>query len=124
MRYLFLIYSTETGQPISADDEIRLSEQHRALMQEAKGNGIFLGAEPLQATSTATTVRRQGAKVAVIDGPFAETKEQLAGYYLLECRDREEALAWAARIPTGCAGREGCVEVRPLRVLSVGSSSK
>ena len=51
----------------------------------------------------------------VTDGPFAETKEQLAGYYILDCEDLDEALAWAARIPTACAGKIGCVEVRPIR---------
>jgi len=50
----------------------------------------------------------------VLDGPFAETKEQLAGYYILECKDLDEALEWAARIPSGCKGAEGCIEVRPV----------
>jgi hypothetical protein len=68
----------------------------------------------LQTTASATTVRVQGGKVLVTDGPFAETKEQLAGYYILECKDLDEALGWAARIPTACKGAEGCIEVRPV----------
>ena len=53
----------------------------------------------------------------VTDGPFAETKEQLAGYYILDCRDLDEAIAWASRIPTGCKGGDGCVEIRPIMDL-------
>jgi hypothetical protein len=59
-------------------------------------------------------VRVQNGKALIMDGPFAETKEQLAGYYMLECRDLDEALDWAARIPTTCKGGSGCIEVRPL----------
>ena len=56
-------------------------------------------------------------KPVVTDGPFAETKEQLAGYYILDCRDLDEAIAWASRIPTGCKGGDGCVEIRPIMDL-------
>ncbi|MGH9394537.1 MAG: YciI family protein, partial [Terriglobales bacterium] len=71
-------------------------------------------AEPLHPTRTATTVRIQRGKPLISDGPFAETKEQLAGYYILDCRDLDEALEWAARIPTTCQGGSGCIEVRPI----------
>jgi hypothetical protein len=64
---------------------------------------------------TATTLRVQDGKSLVTDGPFAETKEQLAGYYILDCQDLDEALAWAAKIPTACAGAAGCIEIRPIR---------
>jgi hypothetical protein len=74
-------------------------------------------ADPLEPSATATTVRVQEGGVVVTDGPFAETKEQLAGYYILDCEDLDEALAWAAKIPTGCAGAAGCVEVRPIRQM-------
>jgi hypothetical protein len=57
----------------------------------------------------------QGEKVFVTDGPFAETKEHLAGYYIIECENLDEAIEWAARIPTACQGREGCIEIRPMR---------
>jgi hypothetical protein len=56
----------------------------------------------------------QDGKAMVIDGPFAETKEQLAGYYILECANLDEAIDWAARIPTGCKGVDGCIEIRPM----------
>jgi hypothetical protein len=65
-------------------------------------------------TYTATTVRSQAGKAVVLDGPFAETKEQLARYYILECPDLDEALKWAKRIPTSCQGRNGSVEIRPV----------
>jgi hypothetical protein len=79
-----------------------------------QAEGIFLAADPLQPTATATTIRREDGKPTVLDGPFAETKEQLAGYYFLDCNDLDEAIEWAAQIPTGCKGGEGCIEIRPL----------
>ena len=118
MRYMLLIYTREDEQARASQevmDEIR--KGHWAVMEETRAKGIFQGAEPLAPTATAATVRRQNGKTVVIDGPFAETKEQLAGYYILECKDQDEAIAWAARIPTGCGGVEGCVEVRALRDL-------
>ena len=115
MRYMMLIYSRETEEPMQPEEDRKTREGHRAVMEEASRRGGFHGAEPLAPTSTATTVRVENGKVAITDGPFAETKEQLAGYYILECRDLDDALEWAARIPTACAGGGGCVEVRPLR---------
>ncbi len=114
MRYMMLIYSRETGEPLPPGDDQRVIEAHRALIEETSRRGILGGAEPLAPSTTATTVRSDGAKVVIMDGPFAETKEQLAGYYILDCKDLDEALEWAAKIPTGCRGGQGCVEVRPL----------
>lgn len=116
MRYMLLIYSKETGESLSPEEYRRQYEGHRAVMEETARRGILCGAEPLQPTSTATTVRHQDGRVLLTDGPFAETKEQLAGYYILDCKDLDEALEWAAKIPTGCKGGEGCIEVRPLHV--------
>lgn len=113
MRYMFLVYSRELP-PDQMPDMSGVQAKHFALMDEARQLGIFHGASPLQPTSTATTVRMQGEKPLILDGPFAETKEQLAGYYILECKDLDEALRWAARIPTACKGSDGCIEVRPL----------
>jgi len=119
MRYMFLIYSRETDMAsMSPADMDELRAAHWAVMDETRAKGIFRGAEPLHPTATATTVRMEGGRPLVLDGPFAETKEQLAGYYILDCKDLDEALEWAARIPTGCAGRTGCVEVRPFRNTS------
>jgi hypothetical protein len=72
------------------------------------------GAEPLAPTSTATTVRVRHGETLVTDGPFAETKEQLAGYYIIECENLDEAIEWASKIPTACKGGEGCIEIRPM----------
>ena len=118
MRYMFLIYSRETDMAgMSAADMDELKAAHRAVMDETRAKGIFQGAEPLHPTATATTVRMDGGKPVVLDGPFAETKEQLAGYSILDCKDLDEAIAWAARIPTACKGGAGCVEIRPIMGL-------
>jgi hypothetical protein len=75
---------------------------------------VLVAAEPLHATSTATTIRKRGDAFLTVDGPFAETVEQLAGYYILDCADLDEAMEWARRIPTACGGEEGSIEIRPL----------
>lgn len=79
-------------------------------------SGRMLAAEALQPVETATTVRLRGGKLSITDGPFAETKEQLAGFYLVDARDLNEALQIAGKIP---AARVGSVEVRPVRQLDV-----
>ena len=118
MRYMFLIYSREADMAqMSVSDMEQLKAAHWAVMDETRARGIFQGAEPLHPTATATTVRIEGGRPLVLDGPFAETKEQLAGYYILDCQDLDEAIAWAAKIPTACRGGAGCVEIRPLMVL-------
>jgi hypothetical protein len=116
MRYMMLIYTTET-EVASREQMTELPAAHHALMEDAMRRGIFRGADPLEPTSSATTVRMQNGKAVITDGPFAETKEQLAGYYILDCKDLDEALEWAARIPTACGGGSGCVEVRPIHEM-------
>lgn len=119
MRYMLLIYSNEQSMEASSPEEQKtIAAGHGAVMAETGRRGIFRGAEPLEPTATATTVRVESGKVLVTDGPFAETKEQLAGYYILDCKDLDEALEWAAKIPTACAGGTGCVEVRPIREMN------
>ncbi len=114
MRYMMLIYSQE-DESATPEEMSVVAATHKAVMDEARDRGIFRAADPLQASSTATTVRVQDGRPLVTDGPYAETKEQLAGYYILDCQDLDEALAWAAKIPTACAGMAGCIEVRPIR---------
>lgn len=115
MRYMLLIYTKEDEMARASQEEMeKVKSGHWAVMEETQRKGIFQGAEPLSPTATATTVRQQNEKTVVTDGPFAETKEQLAGYYILDCKDLDEAIAWAAKIPTGCGGLKGCVEIRPL----------
>jgi hypothetical protein len=120
MRYMMLIYSQE-NEAATPRDMRPVAAGHVALMEEARQRGVFCAADPLQSSATATTIRMQNGAAVVTDGPFAETKEQLAGYYILDCEDLDEALAWAARIPTACAGSVGCVEVRPLREYPPGA---
>ncbi|HMF75094.1 MAG TPA: YciI family protein [Bryobacteraceae bacterium] len=116
MRYILLIYSQE-DEGATAEDLGAVAAGHRTVMEETSRRGLFRAADPLEPTATATTVRVKDGAVLVTDGPFAETKEQLAGYYILDCQDLDEALAWAAKIPTGCRGEAGCVEVRPIREI-------
>ena len=118
MRYIFLIYSRETDRAsMSAEEDQAIRAQHRAVQDEAGRKGVLLAAQPLQRTNTATSVRMQDGKPLILDGPFAETKEQLAGYYLIDCRDLDEAIEWAQKIPSGCRGGAGCIEIRPLLEL-------
>lgn len=123
MRYMFLIYSKEAPSELSDEQKSEIRAAHFATMREARRRGVFEAAEPLEPTSTATTVRTTGGKALVTDGPFAETKEQLAGYYILNCKDLDDALEWAARIPTACKGSEGCIEVRPIAAITSSSQT-
>jgi hypothetical protein len=116
MRYMMLIYTKES-ESATPEEMKEVAQGHWAVMDETNRRGLFRAADPLEPTGTATTVRVQNGKALVTDGPFAETKEQLAGYYILDCQDLDEALEWAARIPSGCGGAIGCVEVRPIREI-------
>jgi hypothetical protein len=118
MRYMFLIYSNEASESAAPVEARRAAAaQHRAVMTDARGRGVLRGADPLKSTATATTIRSDAGRSIVTDGPFAETKEQLAGYYIIECRDLDEAIEWARRIPTACQGGEGCIEIRPIHEM-------
>jgi hypothetical protein len=117
MRYMFLVYSKEVPDvPVEAYRDV--AGRHGKVMEEARKRGVFLAADPLKPTGTATTVRMEGGKALITDGPFAETKEQLAGYYILDCRDLDEAIEWGKKIPSGCKGGEGCIEIRPIQEMS------
>jgi len=119
MRYMLLIYTREDAvEKMSASEDSEIRAGHWAVMNETAQRGILGGAEPLMPTSAATTVRQKDGKLVVTDGPFAETKEQLAGYYILDCENLDEAIHWAGRIPTSCGGGEGSVEIRPIRPIS------
>jgi hypothetical protein len=114
MRYMMLIYSRE-DETATPEDMRAVAMAHKAVMDEMRAHGILCAADPLQPSVTATTLRVQDGHSVVTDGPFAETKEQLAGYYILDCQDLDEALSWAAKIPTACAGGAGFIEIRPIR---------
>ncbi len=115
MRYMMLVYSTEGPDGLPPEEHERISAGHRKVMDEATQKGVLRGAEPLAPTSTATTVRVHNGKTLVTDGPFAETREHLAGYYIIDCENLDEAIEWAAKIPTACQGMDGCIEIRPMR---------
>jgi len=115
MRYMFLVYSAEGEASPEAMQNVALS--HRALMEDATQRGVLCAADPLKPVGMATTVRTKNGKSITTDGPFAETKELLAGYYIIECRDLDDAIDWARRIPTACYGGEGCIEIRPIHEI-------
>jgi hypothetical protein len=113
MQYMLMCCCDEKMWTQLPDNEKhRIMQEYGALIQSLVTSGQFRGGGQLCSTSSATTVRMKGGKLALTDGPFAETKEQLGGYHLVECRDLDEALSIAARIPTLSAG--GAIEVRPL----------
>ncbi len=117
MKYLCLIYSNE--QILHSHPDSPRDDECLAYAQSVQASGRMLAAEPLESVQTATTVRMRSGKVSITDGPFAETKEQLAGFYLIDARDLNDALQIAAHIP---AARVGSVEVRPVRELSLHSN--
>ncbi|HLJ89508.1 MAG TPA: YciI family protein [Candidatus Angelobacter sp.] len=115
MRYMLLIYTQEEPEKWTDAERQKVSDSHWKVMDGTQKLGIFRGAEPLQPTATAITVRTQDGKTFTTDGPFAETKEQLAGYYILDSNSIDEVIHWASLIPTACLGGQGCVEIRPMR---------
>ncbi|HUH05213.1 MAG TPA: YciI family protein [Kofleriaceae bacterium] len=115
MQYLCLIYENESiPKAMSESEQQQYFGEYFSFTNEVKEKGLFVGGEALQPVATATTVRVREGKVITTDGPFAETKEQLGGYYLLDCKDLDEAIAAAAKIP---GARFGSIEVRPLMVF-------
>lgn len=116
MRYILLIYTNENATQTPEQSQ-RGMEGHARAMEDASRRGFLVAAEPLAATSNATTLRVRDGKTIITDGPFAETKEQLAGYYLLDCENLDDALDIARQIPTACGGGEGCIEIRPIRPI-------
>jgi len=114
MQYMCLIYSSEAEGPAPGSDEWGdYIKAYQDFTKSCVDGGVMKAGDALQPIATATTVTRQNGKVEITDGPFAETKEQLGGYYLLDCKDLDEALEYAARMPTAAHGR---VEVRPVVV--------
>jgi hypothetical protein len=112
MKYLLTIYSDESGFAEATPEDVQqVMAAYEAFGRAASEAGVMLGGEGLQPSSTATTVRVRDDATVTSDGPFAETREQLGGYYLLDCRDLDEALGWAARIP---GAQSGAIEVRPV----------
>lgn len=121
MRYLCLIYENEQAWATMPKEEAdAIFGEYFAFTEGIKQSGQYVGGEALQPTQTATTVRVRNGKVATTDGPFAETKEQLGGYYLIEARDLNEAIQVAAKIP---GSRAGSVEIRPIVDFTAGDGA-
>lgn len=113
MKYLCLIYYDEkTLDTMSARDYAAMAGECATFNDGLRANGQFIAAEALQPTSAAATLRIRNGRVTALDGPFAETKEQLGGFFLIDAKDFNEAIRLAAKIPPA---RLGCVEVRPVR---------
>ena len=117
MQYLLLIYDSEKAMSaMSEADRKQLNADYTAFTKEIKASGHFKAGDALQSVHTATTVRVRDGKIATTDGPFAETREQLGGYYLIDAKDLDEARAIAARIPSA---KLGSIEVRPVMNYTV-----
>lgn len=111
MRYLLLIYVAEATQQPPPEVMQAEMEAYGAFTEDIRARGLMQAGEALEPTTTATTVRVQDGRTVTTDGPYAETKEALGGFYLVDARDLDEAIELAARIP---AARHGAIEVRPI----------
>jgi len=122
MKYACLVYLTESEiTALSQGEWDALNHECMAFGETRVGNVERLGSEALEPTHTATTVRVRHGRITTTDGPFAETKEQLAGFYAIEAKDLDEAISFASRIPPA---RYGTIEIRPLRTLVVEGNTR
>ena len=116
MQYLLMIYRNEAEMSaVSAAEGQKMMKEYETFTQSIIQSGNFKAGDRLQPASTATTVRVRDGKILTTDGPFAETREQLGGYYLVEAKDLDTALGIAARIP---GAKDGSIEVRPIWVYN------
>ena len=112
MKYLLLIYENEADfGKLSEEERYKVFGEYMAFSNQTRKSGHYLAGQALEPTSTATTVRVKNGKTVTTDGPFAETREQLGGFYMVEAKDLDEAIALAARIP---GAKTGSIEVRPI----------
>jgi len=113
VQYACLIYETPDSFRLTAppEEQQKIYGEYMKFSEDVQKAGVVRGGAPLQTTDTATTVRIRNGEILTTDGPFAETKEWLAGFFLLECATLDEALDWAAKIP---GAKYGSIEVRPL----------
>lgn len=111
MQYALLIYTPEATEDVPREQIGAEMEEYNGFTQHLRERGAMLGGEALDTVATATTVRVVDGKTITTDGPFAETKESLGGFYLVEAADLDEAIAYAAMLP---GARHGCIEVRPV----------
>ena len=119
MRYALLIYASEQDWASQSEEESQaVNQEYMAFTKDIIDRGLMKGGEALQPTSTATTVRVRNGETLTTDGPFAETKDQLGGFYLVDCKDLDEAIEVAAGIPDA---RRGSIEVRPIMEIDMPS---
>lgn len=118
MKYILLIYGEETD--LSQADQMAELQAYNLFSAEVSQRGMMIGGEALHLSNTATTIRVRDGKTLTTDGPFAETKEQLGGYYVLDCRNLDEAIEMAAKIP---GALNGSIEIRPLMVFESSQES-
>lgn len=111
MKYLCLICAEKVMEQLSEAEATKHYQEYAEFTKEIKTNGHFIGANRLKPANEATTIRVRNGKVMITDGPFAETKEQLGGYYVIEAKDLNEAIQVASKIP---GAQMGCVELRPI----------
>jgi len=117
MKYLLLIHADETGMMRASEaDQARTLGAYLAYTEALRTAGVFVATERLRPSGSSTTVRVTDAKTNVLDGPYADTKEQLGGFYMIEARDLNDAIQVAAKIPSA---RTGSIEVRPVEVFDV-----
>jgi hypothetical protein len=115
VKYMLMIYTNEAAmQQVRQQDMQQLMGAYFAYTEALKEAGVYLAGDPLQRSNTATTVRIADGKTQVLHGPYAETREQLGGYYLIDAPDLDAALSWASRCP---GASHGVIEVRPIRTL-------
>jgi hypothetical protein len=115
MKYALTIYGDESARETASPEDMQaVSQAYGALTQEMQEKGVLVAGEGLYPTQTATTIRVRDDERSVTDGPFAETKEQLGGFYVLDCKDLDEAIDWAAKIP---GSQSGSIEIRPVMVF-------
>ncbi len=115
MQYMLLIYAAEGAGPQPGTPEFDVyMKGYYDFTQETKDNGVFVAGEALEDVSTATSVRVRNNKSETTDGPFAESREMLGGFYILDCKDLDEAVSYAAKIPSA---DHGTIEVRPVMIF-------
>jgi hypothetical protein len=113
MKYMLLLYGDESKWFDATPEDLQRSmEEYEAFGREVTEAGAWVAGEGLEATNAATTLRLRDGETVLSDGPFAETREQLGGFYVLECADLDEAVRWAAKVPAARAG--GSIEIRPV----------
>jgi hypothetical protein len=111
MKYMLLMYASETEVQFTPEEQQAAWQTWQALLKEAQDAGVMISTNGLAPVANATSVRVRDGKTLTTDGPFAETHEQLGGFFILDCKDLDEAIGWAAKVPHA---KYGTVEIRPL----------